>query len=88
MNLSQETVQIGDVTYVASELPIKTMLPLVEKMEKDPFATQLEMLGAAVTVNGQPLGAEAGDLGMAKFMVLVQAVLRVNGMGNAAPKGN
>jgi len=88
MNLNQETVQIGDVAYVANELPIRVMLPLVEKMDKDAFATQLEMLGAAVTVNGVPLGEAAGDLGMAKFMALVKAVLRVNGMGDAAPKGN
>jgi hypothetical protein len=83
--LKQETVTIDGTEYTVSELPIRVMLPLIGRMETDQMGAQLDMLGESCAVGGVKLGAQAQDLGMSRFLLLVQAVLRVNGVSQGAP---
>jgi hypothetical protein len=81
--LKQEKVNIDGTEYVVSELPIRIMLPLIGRMDTDQMGAQLDMLGESCAVDGVKLGPQAQELGMSRFMLLVQAVLRVNGISQA-----
>lgn len=89
MALKIEKLKLDGTTYEVHELPVKTLLPLSNKMADGSVEGQLELLGAAVSINGQLLGTGAGDIGASVYMRLVKKVLEVNGMaggelGNAS----
>ena len=80
MALKIEKIKLDGTTYEVKELPVKILLPLSNKMAEGSVESQLELLGAAVAVDGKLLGADAGDIGASVYMRLVKKVLEVNGM--------
>lgn len=86
MSLKIEKLKLGDTTYEVRELPVKVLLPLSNKMSE--VDAQIELIGAAVAVDGKLLGAAAGDLGANAYMKLMKKVVEVNGLsddlGNAS----
>jgi hypothetical protein len=89
MALKTEKLKIDGTTYEIRELPVRTLLPLSQKLSEEGIEGQLELLGACVAVDGRLLGEGSGDLGASVYMKLVQKVLAINGMtggelGNAS----
>jgi hypothetical protein len=82
MKLKSEEIEIHGTKFTVSELPVKVILPLVNKMGEDNGEGQFELLGEAVSINGKKLGAEAGELGAGTFMPLIKVVMRLNGMND------
>ena len=80
MERNSEVITIKGTTFTITEMPARTMLPIVQKMADNPgdYATQLELMSACLTVNGAPV--DAGDLGTSVYMQLMTKVMEINGL--------
>jgi len=87
MALKTEKIKLNGVEYTVKELSVRVLLPLISKMSGENIEGQIELLGLAVEVNGQPLGAGAGELGASTFMPLIKRVTAINGMDADAGNG-
>ena len=77
--MARKTKMVGD--YEVHELSVKVMMPIIKVIQEDDSAGQLELIGASVHENGQPIGVEgAEDLGMSDFTKLAAAVVEINGL--------
>ena len=67
--------------FEVCELSVREMLPVMRMMSEDSEAGQLELLGAAVKINGVAVGSEAiQELGMGMYMKLIGEVTKINGL--------
>jgi|LauGreDrversion4_2_1035121.scaffolds.fasta_scaffold348797_2 hypothetical protein len=80
MSLKSEKIEISGVTYEVKELPVKTLLPLSQRLSENDISAQIELIGHSVSTGGKLLGDGAGELGSSVYMKLIQPVLRVNGL--------
>lgn len=88
MNRASKDVEVNGTVYHVEELPAREMLPMVSEMGEDLTAdAQFAIMSKAVSING--VNIDAGDLGMATYMKLMNIVMELNGMGTEqGDKGN
>tara|TARA_B110000977_G_scaffold79854_1_gene107112 strand:+ start:65 stop:316 length:252 start_codon:yes stop_codon:yes gene_type:complete len=77
--MKRKMIKIED--FEVHELAVREMLPIMKIMGEDTEEGQMHLLGAAVKINGEPIGVEnVEELGMSSYMKLVTAVAELNGL--------
>lgn len=75
--MKSKSVAIDGRNYEVREPTMREMLPV---METEPENLSIEMIKHFVTVDGNPLGEDALDLGWATFQKLVTVMNEVSGV--------
>lgn len=81
--LKSETVVVDDQTFEVKELTIGQLVDILPRLTgDDPTGAQVDMLKMSVYQNGVALGEEVCNLGVSTYMPLLNAAMKVNGLGN------
>jgi hypothetical protein len=84
MKTKQITLDSG--VYELREPTVGVIFPIMNLMDKDPQAFQLGLVKGSIFKDGQPIGDRILALGIAEYMVLIQEVMALSGLGAQAPK--
>jgi hypothetical protein len=86
MKTKQITLESG--TYIIKEPTVGVLFPIMDLMEKDPKAFQMELVkGSIFKDDGVTLlGEGIMNLGLSEYMTLMQSVIEVSGLGNEVVK--
>ena len=83
MKLNSKTITVRGEKFEVRELTIKEMMPLMNALQEDPQAGQMELMKEAITQNGMPVSG-IDDFPAGVFMQLANAVMEVNELGDDA----
>jgi hypothetical protein len=84
MKTKQITLESG--VYELREPTVGVLFPIMQLMEKDPAAFQLGLVKGSIFKDGQALGDAVNDLGISDYMVLMNEVILLSGLGAPAAK--
>lgn len=77
--MKTEKVKAGQIEYTITELTVRYILPLIEKVDEKNLTLEISKL--CVSVNGKPIGDAILDLSFSVYQKIMIAVNSVHGFG-------
>jgi hypothetical protein len=83
--MKTKTITLDKGTFVIKEPTVGVLFPIMDLMEKDPKAFQMELIkGALFQADGvTPVGEGLMDFGLGDYMALVTEVVEVAGLAGS-----